>query len=137
MNESDKYNHEASSGDEALDLALSVLPRRRVPSDFQLAATRRFEAAHAARLQRRLVVSAILWFVLSSSMLWLLLLNTGGVRDLLLGAFIEAAGFVESVLTLWSNIPIYSMLLSVVASVLLLFFGALIGKIGALPSRVK
>jgi hypothetical protein len=59
------------------------------------------------------------------------------VRDALGAAFVQAAVFVETVMTIWKNIPIYSTLFGVAASMLLFFFSALIGKMDTRPSQAK
>jgi hypothetical protein len=137
MNKSDSYRPRSRGGDPALLSMLATLPRRRVPPGFAVNTTRRFEAALAARERRRLVRLALAGYLLCSSILWVLILNTGGARDALVAAYKEAAVFVESVMAIWMNLPLFSAIFTVAVFMLLLFLSAIIGKMDQQTSRAK
>ena len=137
MNESKRPDGCRDEEIEAMLRNLSTLSFRKAPGDFVLQTKLRFEAAMAAKQRRRMAIVTAVGFVLTSSLAWILVLNVGGARDLVVASLVEWVTLMGLLLKSWIAAPVYTTIFGIVLCMMLFLFSGLLGKLHQAPEQVK
>lgn len=116
---------------------LSALSCRYAPRDFVLQTKLRFEAAMAAKQRRRLALVAAVGFVLTSFVVWAMVLNVGGARDLVVSSLVQWATLMGLLMKSWIAAPVYTSVFGVFLCMMLFLFSGLLGKLHQASEQAK
>ena len=125
---SDVSRKEDSGLSLALEAALLSL-QRPVPADFAIRTTARFEGAFTRRRRQRISLVAVATCLLSTVGIWAVVLDAFGIDGAVWDGLIAVAAFMESVVTVWTYLPVTGVFFSMGMMALVLLAVALLARL--------